>query len=278
MSQESKRTVIVAGNCQASFLARALQESPELSGPYQVVYFRNFRKGDQSVLPVEQLETCAILVEQIAHKAEELPDKDRLPADCRVVKFPILWMNSLWPTRAKDPRNTPTDACPAGPYPYGDSLVLQLLDQGLTPDQVAERYLETDLSQIVDIGRFHEINEAKLRMLDKRADVKLGGHLMDNFVQSRLFVTHNHPTMPMLRFIADKVFEALGIEPPPSDLVAASGGMQQIHMPVHPSVARHFGLSWWNADLEYRYHSEWLQTAEFIRRYAAYKPEAAAAA
>ena len=277
MSQKHKRTIIVTGNCQASFLARALQESPELTEPYRIVYFRDFRKGDKSILPDHDMEKCAILLEQIAHKAGSIPNRHLAPSDCKVITFPILWMNSLWPTHTKDPRNTPTEAFPAGPYPYGDSLVLRLLDQGLTPEEAAERYLETDLSQMVDIGRFHEINEAKLRMLDERADVKLASHLLDNFVQTRLFVTHNHPTMPMLRFIADRVFEALGVEPPPSDLVDASGGMQQIHMPVHPSVARHFGLPWWNAELEYRYHAEWLRTADFIRRYAAYKPEAAAA-
>ncbi len=217
------------------------------------------------------MENCAILVEQIAHKSAELPNKGRLPADCRVITFPILWMNSLWPTAVKDPRNQPTDAYPAGPYPYGDRLVLSLLEEGLTPEQVAERYLETDINQVVDIGRFHEINEQKSRILDERAEVKLGGYVMDEFIAERLFLTQNHPTMPMLRYIADRIFEALGVEPPESDLAVASGGMQHVHMPVHPMVARHFGLEWYDVDLEYRYHAERYRIAEFIRRYAAFE-------
>jgi hypothetical protein len=271
MGQSSKRTVIVAGNCQASFLHRALTESPELNDEYRLVYFRNFRKGDQDILAIEDLEACALLIEQIAHKQPELPNKDRLPADCRVVKFPILWMNSLWPTRMKDPRNVPTEQHPAGPYPYGDKLVLQLLDKGLTPEQVAERYLETDINEVVDIGRFHEINVLKAQSLDERADVRLGGFVYDNHAATRLFVTHNHPTMPMLRHIADSIFEAIGIRAPESDLVAASGGMQHIHMPVHPQVAEALGLEWYDPELEYRYHDQKYRIAEFMRRYAAFE-------
>jgi hypothetical protein len=271
MGQSSKRTVIVAGNCQASFLHRALQESPELSDQYRIVYFRNFRKGDQGVLAVEDLDSCAILVEQIAHKHAELPNKDRLPADCKVVKFPILWMNSLWPTAVKDPRNAPTERYSAGPYPYGDRLVLKLLDEGLSPDEVAERYLETDINEMVDIARFHEINVVKAQSLDTRADVKLGGYVNGEFAATRLFVTQNHPTMPMLRYIADAIFDAIDIKAPESDLVAASGGMQHVHMPVHPQVADCLGLSWYDQGIEYRYHDQKFQIAEFIRRYAAFE-------
>ncbi|HEY5411448.1 MAG TPA: WcbI family polysaccharide biosynthesis putative acetyltransferase [Caulobacteraceae bacterium] len=271
MAEAQRRTLIVAGNCQASFLYRALKESPELDERYEIIYFRNFRKGDQSELSLDDLSRCAILLEQIAHKAPELPSKHRLADDARVITFPILWMNSLWPTAIKDPRNEPTERHPGGPYPYGDRIVLSLLDQGLTPDQVAQRYLEFDLGEMVDIERFHEINVDKARILDERADVKLGAYVTQNFRASRLFVTQNHPTMTMLRYIADAIFAALEIDPPESDLAQAAGGMQHVHMPVHPVVADHFKLDWYDPEMIYRYFDEQLKLPEFIRRYAAFE-------
>ncbi len=180
-------------------------------------------------------------------------------------------MNSLWPTAVKDPRNAPTEKYPAGPYPYGDRLVLKLLDEGLTPEQAADRYLQTDLNEVVDVARFHEINMIKAQSLDTRADVKLGGHVYDNFAASRLFVTQNHPTMPLLRYIADAIFDAIGVKAPESDLVWASGGMQHVHMPVHPQVADALGLKWYDPEIEYRYHDQKFRIAEFIRRYAAFE-------
>ncbi len=270
MIKPARPALIVAGNCQASFLWRALKESPQLSEQYDILYFRNFRKGDQSDLAPEDLSRCAILLEQIAHKAPELPNKHLLPANAHVVSFPILWMNSLWPTAIKDPRNAPTEQHPAGPYPYGDRLVLRLLDDGLGPEEIAQQYAKVDLNQIVDLQRFHEINVEKARLLDARADVKLGAHVIESFRDSRLFVTQNHPTMVMLRYIADAVFAALGVEPPQSDLAQASGGMQHIHMPIHPQVAQHFQLEWYDEDMTYRYFGEHLSLREFIRRYAAF--------
>jgi hypothetical protein len=268
----TKRSLVVAGNCQASFLYRALIESPELNERYYILYFRNFRKGDQGELPREHMENCAVLLEQIAHKGGSIPHRDALPADCRIITFPILWMNSLWPTGVKDPRNVPSTEHPAGPYPYGDRLILKLLDEGLTPEQASARFLQTNVAAEYDLARFHEINEQKARILDERAELKLGAHVLENFRKTKLFHTDNHPTMPMRRHIADVVFDALGVEPPQSDLVSASGGMDLIHSPVHPSVAEHFGLEWYDPAEAYRHNAGAFPIAEYMRRYAAFEP------
>ncbi len=267
----NRRTIVVAGNCQGSFLHRALLESPELSEEYEIIYFRNFRKGDQGPLPREHMERCAIMLEQIAHKAGSIPNQDALPADCRVLTFPILWMNSLWPMASPDPRNKPTDKILAGPYPYGDGLILRFLDEGLTPEQASARYLETDVADMIDLTRFHEINEQKARILDERADLKLGAYVTERFRTDRLFYTQNHPTLPMLHLIRQTVFDALGVAPPPSDLVAASGGMGLHHTPIHPKVAEHFQLEWYAPDMEYKQHGGAFQIGEFMRRYAAFE-------
>ena len=266
-----KRTLIVAGNCQGSFLHKALQESPELSNEYQIIYFRNFRKKDQGVLLPEHMAECAILLEQIAHQAPGLPNKEYAPADCKIITFPILWMNSLWPGMVDDPRNRPLPSYPAGPFPYGDRFLLNLIDQGMTPEQAVDQYFEMDVNSKVNLERFHEINVAKAEQLDARADVPLGKQVFDNFRHHNLFVTRNHPSMPMMHYIRDRIFEALGVSVPKSDLQTASGGMGQIHVPVHPSVAQRFGLAWYSPDDVYRYHSEQLTAREYFLRYAAFE-------
>ena len=268
---DKKRTLIIAGNCQGSFLHKALQESPELSDAYDIIYFRNFRKKDQGVLLPKHMAECSILLEQIAHQAPELPNKEFAPPDCRIITFPILWMNSLWPSVIDDPRNRPMPGYPGGPFPYGDRFLLNLLDQGVPPAKAVDHYFQLDVSAKVNLERFHEINVAKAEQLDERADVPLGKYVFDNFRQSNLFVTRNHPSMPMLHYIRDRIFEALGVTPPQSDLVAASGGMGQIHVPIHPSVAEHFGLAWYSPEYLYPYHKEQLTAREYFLRYAAFE-------
>jgi len=268
MSVLDKPTIVVVGNCQARNLHRCLEESPELTERYRLVYVRNFRKGDQGVVRPEDMERCAVLLEQVAHKAPELPIKEHLPADCQVIRFPILWLGSLWPLATADPRNRPTERHPTGPFPYGDKMVLKLVEQGLSPDQVAERYLAMDPRDEMDLDRYHEIVVAKLVDLDRRSEVKGGTFVLENFRTERLLVTPNHPAEPLTRFMRDRVFEYLGVKPPASDLMDAMASLDDFHLPIHPAVAEHFGLQWCGEDMVYRYFDERFGVKDFIREFS----------
>lgn len=263
-----KPTLIVSGNCQARVIWQSLVESPQVLDRYRPVYVRNFRKGDQGEARIEDLERCAVLLEQIAHKAPEMPNKQALPADCKVIRYPILWLGSLWPLHIDDPRNRPSEQYPAGPFPYGDRLMLDLLDQGLGPDEAVRRWLDADVPALVDLDRLHEILEAKAAALDRRAEIPFGDYVRQGFRSRRLFVTRNHFSEPMLKHVRDVVFSELGLEPPPGALTGAMRGMGDIETPVHPSVAAHFGLEWWSPQMTWLYHGERIGAAEYQRRYA----------
>ena len=268
MTSLTKPTIVVAGNCQARNLHRCLTESPELSENYDLVYVRNFRKGDQGAVRPKDINRCAFLLEQVAHKAPELPIKEYLPANCQVIRFPILWLGSLWPMATADPRNRPTERHPTGPFPYGDKMVLKLVEQGLSPDEVAERYLAMDPRDEMDLDRYHEIVTAKLVDLDRRSEVKGGTHVLENFRKTQLLVTPNHPNVPLIRFMRDQVFGHLGVKPPESDLVEAMASLDDFHLPIHPAVAKHFGLEWYDEAQEFRYFDERFQVKDFIREFA----------
>ena len=267
--QDRKRSIVVAGNCQASFLFRALSQSPELADAYRVVYCRHLRKGDEGRIKRKDVLRCAVLIEQIAHDVGDLPFRDELPGDCRTIRFPILWMNSLWPTLARDVRAGPSAPFNGGVYPYGDQLILDLLDQGLSPEAAGRRWLQTDLREVLDLDRFHEINAEKYRLLDARADLKFGADVLAGFARSRLFLTYDHPSLGLLDHVRRAVFDALGFAAPGSDLAAISGGMDDIHAPVHPSVAEHLGLAWFEPAMSWRYLDRRFGAEEFMRRYAA---------
>jgi hypothetical protein len=272
----SKPTLIVSGNCQARYLARVLEAHPQVKDRYRVVYFRAFRKGDTDTIAPEDLRSCAVLFEQIAHQAPELPNKDQLPADCKVLRFPILFLNSLWPQAIDDPRNDASKSKehPAGLWPYGDRYILKLLDSGVAPEKAVADYVDRwDLTEKVDLERFHHINWAKAKELDRRAEIKLGHYIEENFRRQQLFVTRNHPSREMLKVMRDKAFEALGIAGPynDDDIDPASGGMYNSYVPVHPSVAKFFGLEWWTPQLLYRTHGDDLPIRDYLLRYAKFE-------
>lgn len=259
---------MVAGNCQASFLYRALTRSAELTDRYELVYFRNFRKGDQDSIKRRHVAGCAVLLEQVAHNTGKIFFRDALPADCATLRFPILWMNSLWPTQVRDRRIGPSAPFDTGLYPYGDQVMLDLLQQGLEPAAAARRWLETDLGKVVDLDRFHEINVEKHRQLDDRSELKLGAEALAGFRRSRLFLSNDHPTRGLLRRLRDLAFEALGVAAPADETAELIGGMEDVEIPVHPSVAAHFRLAWHAATPSWRWRDRRYTTEEFMRRYA----------
>lgn len=264
--------LVVAGNCQARFIAQLLEATPAISDRYKVVYFRNFRSGDQGVLSEKTIANCSVLLEQVAHQAPEMPQKALLPKWTKVIRFPVLWFNSLWPTFVRDPRNPPKSVGGPGPWPYGDRVIVKALAAGLTPEEAVRRWVKTDVAASLDLDRFHEINAVKMLDLDNRAELKMGRYVLDNFRRERLFVTHNHPSFRLLEVLRDRVFSALDAPPSDADVRPLSGGMYHTHAPIHPTVARHFGLEWFSPSDPARVRNIEMPVQEYLRSYAAFEP------
>ena len=266
----SRRTVIVSGNCQSRFLFRCLRRNTAIQDAYEPVFVRNRgQKGIDSGSEAD-IVRCRFLLEQIGHKTSDLPSKELLPADCTVIRYPVVWLNSLWPTHIDEPRNKPSPEFPRGTFPYGDSIILRLLDQGLTPEEASAAFLAGKLSDHVDLGRFHEINAAKARMLDQRADLKFGTYILERFRSERLFVNHNHPAPGMLRYMADSIAAAIGFGGLELGFPKSTrDGIGPMHVPIHPEVAEFFQLDWYDPNESYRWYDHQFSAGEYYRRYAA---------
>jgi hypothetical protein len=271
MAEDLKPTVIISGNCHGRFLRRSL--SQVLGSDYEVVWARHMGGRGQDAAEAAALGRCAFVLQQTGHQTSELIGKERLPADCRVIRFPIVWMNSLWPLNCADPRNPDAGPDDRGPFPYGDRMIVQFLEQGASPQEAVERWFEADPGQWKKLDRFHDINVAKARQLDLEADVPLGAFVLDNFRRERLFVTYNHPSPLMLRHMARALCEALGYPGAEPMLPKANkDGIGLIHVPVHPKIAAHFALEWFDPDMRYVYFDEQLTAREFMLRYAGFAP------
>jgi hypothetical protein len=265
-------TVIVVGNCQARFLFRCLRRNPTIQEHFEPVYVRN--RAHLGIDPVDEgaVRRCRFLLEQVGHLTTELACKSLAPSDCQTIRFPVVWLNSLWPTHIEDPRNKPSEAFPRGLFPYGDSVILRMLDQGLTPEEASAAYLATPLSKHVNLQRFHDINAAKKRALDEMADpgLKWGGMILDLFNQEKLFVCYNHPAPELLRKMLDDTLAAIGFAGLEAGFPKVTReGIGPMHIPIHPEVAELFQLKWYDPDAAYRYYDKAFTAAEYYRRYAA---------
>jgi hypothetical protein len=122
-----------------------------------------------------------------------------------------------------------------------------------------------------------DIELLRLVRREERATVRLAAHVLSTFKSVRLFWAYNHPTAPLLREILNRLTIATWPEARLrqhamhriGDVVFSDWEpLADFHTPVHPSVARALGLTWWTPDLKYRFHgAEELTQTEYQKLY-----------
>lgn len=276
----NKPSILVYGNCQASAVSQTLTKLPGLSETYEVRYLPSFIHPVEGAAQVRQdwLDRCHIFIEQKGAWSE-FSRKAELPRGVTLLRFPTVSMNSLWPLQANDPRNIPEPPhYPFGRYPYGDRLVLELLEKGYVGEGLLREYLARDVGQMLDMDRLFELECGRLRQADSVCDIQMVDFILANFRTHRLFWTYNHPTAVMLKNLSNKILSAL------SQILGGMNAVMlrqwldvcyrdwepagEISVAVHPQVIRHFQLKWADDETRYwHYLSPRMGFEEYMLRY-----------
>jgi hypothetical protein len=283
----AKKTLLLVGTCIAPAIRYLLNTSPGFARNFTVnLFFTNRHRqfmGDFN-FGEEELHSAEAIFYHTPGWADWGNDQAyvdliaRIPAHVGRLSFPYPVFLPLWPFHQGDPRNEDPDRGRHRDdrpwhFPYGDSVVLGLLRQGLTPEQVVARYAAMDLAAMVDLdallAKSIEIQEAK----ENETDVKILDFVLSEFRERRVFSTMNHVANASLIHMANQMLRFLGCAPLPAALPAMLRELVMPQMPVHPSVVRHFDLSWAPPDLRYEVDEyQQLTFAEYIYQYAAYSP------
>jgi tetratricopeptide (TPR) repeat protein len=281
-------SILFYGNCNAPILASAMAGLPEIREKFEPRGYVTFPLPGAShpePPPEDIMARCELLFLQVEARNAEPPFVERLESlGVKVVRFPITSCEVLWPQACTDHRNDVFDErYPWGRYPYGDRLLLDLMtraqaqaqEQALTPDEIVETYLSTDLAEMFHVQRVYEYWRKKIAKLDAQCDVKLGHFIDQQFREQRLFYTHNHPTPAIMAYLLQEMIRlAWGDVIPSSKIQAAAAAIPlDRHMsPVHPSIAAALGLRWANDDLRYRHYDNGFFTLpEIVRRYVTWE-------
>ena len=276
----AKPRLLVYGNCQAGWLTRFLGGIPAVAERYELYYLTDYAviADDHPTRAPGFFKTVDVCIWQTAATRHDPPFLAAIPATARQIRFPTLWLKMLWPTYVVDPRNHPEPDHPWGRYPYGDRLVLRLLDEGVAPADIPARYRETDLNTIVPLERFARMTLAELRHNDRQSDVAVTPAIEADLRDHKLFGTVNHPTYHMLRVIGDGVLAQLthGEVAAPAAPANAKEVMGAEEVPLHPQIIEHFGLRWTTPQHRWRYRSKFLDLDAYLHSYAAWEPIAIA--
>jgi len=262
-ANEPKNTVIVYGNCQAEAVCVALQKDPLASKLLSIVYSSSFDNpnGMGAEVADEDIADCVLLYEQ--HDPRTFPYRDRLPENCYIVEFPAVDLNLLWPFNCVNPYNAPDPPVfPFGRFPYGDRVIVAAIDQDVPPDEILDYYLNGWDQYKPDLDRLLALESARLDARDTPCDIRMAPYVMENFRKHRLFWAINHPANTLLEEIVERLLNECGrINPTLADADIAStlatyfgpyGPLGAVSIPIHPRVAEHFSLEWYNLNDKFR--------------------------
>jgi hypothetical protein len=252
------KTLIVYGNCQAEAISTIFRKDPVTEECFRVLYLRGFDhpSDGRDELRSEDVRDCAVLWEQ--HDPRPFPHRDALPGDCLTVKFPALDFNLLWPFNCSNPCDEPEPPVfPFGRFPYGDRIIIESIGKGMAPKKILNYYLTGWKHYGMDLDRLLQVESARLAARDAHCDVKMSGFVMENFRRQRLFWSNNHPTSALLRELIHRLLavsaprepllEDLDLDATISYRFSPEGPLGVVSVPVHPKIAEHFGLTWYDA-------------------------------
>lgn len=260
MSGSNAKTIIVYGNCQAEFFTALLEPELAARSAHRVIYRRSFDHpfDEQSELPREDLASCSLFFEQ--HDRARFPEREFLPADCPNIVFPSLDTVLFWPFQAMNPYDKlDPPVFPWGHFPYADRIVLGYLDKGMPADEILRQYLHGWDSYKPDLNRLFEVEKARLTARDKSCHVRVADYFLQHFREKRLFWTVNHPAREMTAELYRRLLKAGAVFEPVlaeigDDAITRSFDaryfLENISVPIHPKLAEHFGLAWYDAEHE----------------------------
>lgn len=223
-----------------------------------------------------RLRTADLLVNQIQSFSQELELPPEIAAVPRV-PVPLVSASFLWPFGgAAHPANTDSPFLKGGPFPgeLGDGFLNRLIKEAVPADRALEHYRQHDLGGPAALNRRYELIIEQQRSRDEACGFAIAPEIEKYFQAESLFLSPHHPGMRITRALAAQCFDRMGVPRDCTDRLARSlkrSPFPQVELPIHPAVARHFGLSYIDRETGFYWHGEGRFTWEqWVLRYMTY--------
>lgn len=248
-------TIFVLGDPQAEAIALLLRHTPAIGQKFSVRHAGT----DVAITP----KPGDVVFEQVDL---ERPKAPRQAKEVRRVTFPAMSFGLLWPLHSVNEFNeTDPPHFPHGLFPYGDSFIVSCVEQGVSTDDIIKLYMaQTWPTSWPDLDKLFQQETARLTQLDAKCDVKIGSYTLKHFRRQRLFAAYNCPTNALLGEVTvrllDAALPALGDHVQKSvDEVRSTFArdiLGAVNVPIHPLVAEHFGLLWYDREQRYNFFDQ----------------------
>lgn len=242
----------VHGICHATALRKMLDQHPSCAGNIEFIPMKkSFRMTEADIEQFEreiapQLDVFIFQPDRGVARPDRFSSfsmVQHLRPDCLWVTFPILHFSVYAPFF-----HYPLPELGEIPFDYFDFAIVAQFLEGIPSDQAAKRIAEIELSdewieRTVDsvLGRVEAREHGEMGQVD----VLVSPFLRENLRKEKLFHTIDHPGLTVMSHLAEGVLDRLHTLGALDNKYAGEpfeDQLDQIHLPVHPSIQRAFGL------------------------------------
>lgn len=254
---------MVYGNCHIWPIRKYLMSSKSFSRSYQMievdpVHQCNMDKG----LNEELIKNCDLFIYQkVGDAFGPYLSTDyllgQLPDQCIRISFGNAYFKGYYPSFDTDPK-----------FPYGDVSVRKLLHEGKRKEEIISILSDEDFYSYEEVITTLEESFKELRSREKNIDIPVCDYIEKNYQSKHLFYTFNHPNYHIIRYLAKRMLEMLGISKREiAHIVYDKEFSNEIH-PIYPSVVKHLKLSCINRNHRFTLKNQFYLTfEEYIAAY-----------
>lgn len=239
-----KKLCIVHANCQGEPLAEFLRRVPGFGDTHEVRLYTNYIFEP---IAYQDLARCEVFLYQHLDEGGKWGDLAsarllaHLPATARVLSIPSMFFRGYWPFWQGGEN-----------FSFSDEVLERLLAAKLPKAELLRVYLRGNVVPGPEVEARTMRSLAHERTKEARTPIKYVDLILKYFRDEMLFSQVNHPGERLLSHVGREVLRFLDVPEPPQGVEACMGELYpEFTLPIHPSVAAHWGLSF--ADENTRY-------------------------
>jgi tetratricopeptide (TPR) repeat protein len=270
MTGPANRKILFYGTCQMQVLAQAY----EIFAVPHTGDIVTYAGPGRAPTPAQRaaMAQADIHIDQITPMGQ--PKPDGIGAGARVLRVPLVDGSFLWPFSGA---RHPDSMRRYGAYhpfmaEFGDSWLLKAMAKGASPDDAVAAYMKADVAKAGHADRRREMALDLQTARETGTPYRFAPLIDQHFRTERLFRTPYHLEARLQRHMLLTLLDDIGVPDAArhaADRFATRSLYLGSHMPVHPGIAAHFGLTWTDATTRTCFWREDMLTFEdYARRFA----------
>ena len=264
------KKLILSQTCQGTVIEKLLCSSAAFNQEFECTFIPNYEilNGKARLATCDSLKAslydCEVLIYHEVARYNFASLIQLMPPNSIAIKIPYITSKIYWPSY--DFKNpcwfSPRANSALIPWPCRklNELIVSLKKK----DKIVDAYMHFDFSRTKGFEEefFRQIDH--LKNAENSSIFDISSFIWQNFRSQQLFHLINHPALPIFLEVTNAILRHLNLEELDGFTVDPFGNHQ---MPVHPSIIRHYHLTWCDDSTQYLLLDKRMTFEEYVDFY-----------